>query len=124
MLLTGPAGGTRPQHVIRDHITEHAYFPIGFFRTRQHRRGGGVHMPLQVEDDKFGRQGFATEPGWTIVLTAPTTRTCIQIEELFPGKIRQLPSTKTHTRHGLFIAFQGLVEVSDWCEFTLGAGLM
>src|SRR5262249_40796961 len=99
-------------------------FPVWFFRTRQHRRGSSVHMPLQVEDDKFGRQGFATEPGWTIVLTAPTTRTRIEIEELFPGKISQFPGTKTHTRHCLFIAFQGVVEVSDRCECTLGTGLM
>ena len=31
----------------------------------------GVHMPLQVEDDKFRRQGFATEPCRTIILAAP-----------------------------------------------------
>ena len=124
MLLAGPAGRARPQYVIRNHITDHAYFPVGFFRTRQHRRGGFVHVPLQVKDDKLGRQGFATEPGWTIVLTTSTTRTRIQIEELFPGKIRQLPGTKTHARHRLFIAFEGLVEIGDWCEFTLGAGLM
>src|SRR5712692_8775087 len=81
-------------------------------------------MPLQVKDDKLGRQGFATEPGWAIILTASTTRTRIQIEELFPGKIRQLPGAKTHARHRLFITFQGLVEISDRREFTLGAGLM
>src|SRR5215510_2244888 len=81
-------------------------------------------MPLQVKDNKLGREGFTTEPGWTIILAASATRTRIQIEELLPGKIRQLPSAKTHTRQRLFIAFQGLVEISDGRQFTFGAGLM
>src|SRR4029453_11545839 len=104
--------------------TEHAYPAVGFCRSRQYGRGGSVHIPLQVQDDKLGRQRFSTEPGWTIILTAPTTRTRIQVEELLPGKIRQLPNAKTHARHRLFIAFQGFVEVSDRRELTLGAGLM
>ena len=110
MLLTGPAGRTRPQHVIGDHITEHAHPIRGFFRTCQYG-GGGVHMPLQVKDDNLGRQGFATEPPG-IILTAPTTCTRIQIEELFPRQNPPASQHQMHARHRLFIAFQGLVEIS------------
>src|SRR5215470_16435468 len=42
MLLTGPAGRTRPEHIIGDHVTEHVYPAVGFFRSRQYGRGGGV----------------------------------------------------------------------------------
>ena len=77
-------------------------------------------MPLQIEDDELGRQGFATEPRRAVILTTPTTRTGIQVEQLLPGKVRQLASPKTHPRHRLLVALQRLIEVSDRRQFSLG----
>ncbi len=83
-----------------------------------------MHMLLQIQDDKLGRQGFATQPRRTIILTAAATRAGIQIEQLFPSEILQLARSEFDPLHRFLITFKGFVEIGDGSQFAFGAEFM